>query len=175
MNDFSKSIGEEQEGYEEAKSKTQIKKEMLALQEFGTSLTQLNAQQLSQLPLDDQLRKAIDTAKGLKQREAKRRQLQYIGKLMRNIDHTDLQQAYQQMQANDVRANRQHHLIEKWRDDLIREGEKSLKQFINDFPQVDRQQLRQLIRETKKEVSHGKPPTNSRKLFKFIRDLINRN
>lgn len=154
------------------KSKTQVKKEMTALQEFGVSLTDLNAQQLDRLPLEEALRKAIDMAKGLKQRSAKRRQLQYIGKLMRNTNYDELQQAYAEMQELEVQATRQHHLIEQWRDSLIQGDEQVLQGFINDFPQVDRQQLHQLVRAAKQEVSQEKPPASGRKLFRFIRELL---
>lgn len=152
------------------KSKTQVKKEMHALQKLGENLTQLNQEQLATIPLPDNLRLAIVQAQGMK-REARRRQLQYIGKLMRGTDTDEVQSAYDALQEKQSHNARALHLIEKWRDDLIQGDDKVITEFVTAFPDTDRQQLRHLVRGAKQEVSQQKPPAQARKLFKFIRDL----
>lgn len=152
------------------KSKTQVKKEMHALQALGEELTQLNKSQLASMPLPDNLRAAIDQAQGMKKREGFRRQLQYIGKLMRSTETEAIQAAFAELQEKQNRDARSLHLIEQWRDDLINGDDTVITQFVAAFPDTDRQQLRQLVRSAKQEVSQQKPPAQARKLFKFIRE-----
>lgn len=152
------------------KSKTQVKKEMHALQDLGEELTHLNKEQLAALPLSDELRAAIELAQGMKKREALRRQLQYIGKLMRQDETEEIKTAYNQIQEKRNRSARALHLIEQWRDNLIQGDDTVITQFIDQYPTVDRQQLRNLVRGAKQELSQQKPPAQARKLFKLIRD-----
>lgn len=154
----------------EIKSKTAIKNEMHALQELGTALTELSDKQLMQIPLDPLLENAIKEARSIKQREARRRHLQYIGKLMRKTDHTAIAQAYQILKDKDRRYIKQHHQAENWRDRLINEDNAALNSFLQDYPETDIQHIRQLIRTAKKEQQQNKPPAAARKLFKYIRD-----
>lgn len=155
------------------KSKTQVKKEMHALQDLGEELTHLSKEQLASIPLPDNLRAAIEQAQGMKKREGFRRQLQYIGKLMRKTSETeDIQAAFTDLQEQQTRDARSLHLVEKWRDDLIQGDESVVTSFITNFPETDRQQLRHLVRGAKQEVSQQKPPAQTRKLFKFIREQV---
>lgn len=156
----------------QVKSKTQVKKEMHALQKLGEDLTQLNREQLAPIPLPDNLRLAIEQAQGMKKREALRRQLQYIGKLMRSTDTDAIQTAVDTIQQKQKRGARTLHLVEQWRDDLIQGDDQIITDFVTAFPDTDRQQLRHLVSAAKREVSQQKPPAQARKLFKFIRDLV---
>lgn len=170
MNDWYR---DDSEGSEEGpleKSKTQVKKEMHALQKLGEDMMQLNKEQLATIPLPDNLRMAIEQAQGMK-KEARRRQLQYIGKLMRNTEIDAVQNAYDGIREKQNRNARALHLVEQWRDNLIQGDDKAITDFVTAFPDADRQQLRQLVRGAKQEVSQQKPPAQARKLFKFIRDL----
>lgn len=167
MNDWYREDSEE-ESLE--KSKTQVKKEMHALQKLGEDMMQLNKEQLATIPLPDNLRLAIEQAQGMK-KEARRRQLQYIGKLMRNTEIDAIQNAYDGIREKQNRNARALHLVEQWRDNLIQGDDKAITEFVTAFPDADRQQLRQLVRGAKQEVSQQKPPAQARKLFKFIRDL----
>lgn len=156
---------------EEHVSKTQLKREMTALQSLGTSLISLSEEQLSALPLGQSLLDAIVFAKTCNKREALRRQKQYIGKLMRKEDHEAIAQAYEKQVEAHKQGARELKAVESWRDVLISD-QKSLGKFIDQYPAVDRQQLRQLINQATKEKARQKPPAASRKLFRLIRETI---
>ncbi len=154
-----------------AKSKTQVKKAMLALQELGVAITKLSRAQQSRIPLGEELRRAIEQAPNIKSHSAKKRHMQYIGKLMRCAEVEKIQFAYQSVLEDAHRLTRRHHLVETWRDELLGNPQ-ALEEFIRQFPQVDRQQLHHLIREARKEKKASRPPTQARKLFHLIRDTL---
>lgn len=153
-------------------SKSQLKREMLALQELGERLTTFNEEQLAALPLDDKLLAAIRETKNIRKREALRRHFQYIGKLMRAANTEDIVDAVAKLDEQHQRITRLLHVMEKWRDDLIGGGSAEMEAFIEAFPAVDRQELRHLIRGAQQDKRRNKPPTNARKLFRLIRDLM---
>ncbi|WP_086929948.1 ribosome biogenesis factor YjgA [Agarilytica rhodophyticola] len=161
---------EPQEFEEEIKSKTQVKKEMLALHELGISISKLTREQQAKIPLDDKLREMIEQAPTIKSNSAKKRHMQYIGKLMRSEDIDAVSQAYESVIQQSHQAVQQHHTIERWRDVLIAGDNRDIQRYIESFPNTDRQQLRQLIRAAQKEIQQSKPPAHARKLFRFIRD-----
>lgn len=155
-------------------SKTQIKKEMQALQNLGVSLLDLSETQLNSLPLSDLTLKALDECRKIKSNSALKRQKQFIGKLMRKEDTETIQAQLDVIKNTQHKEIRQHHLIESWRDQLLEKGTNThLENFINQYPQCDRQQLRQLVTKAQREVGRDAPPANTRKLFKFIRDTLN--
>ncbi len=154
------------------KSKSQIKREMTAAQDLGKDLVGLTASILNDVPLDDTLREAIMQARVMKHREGYRRQLQYIGKLMRSADIEAIEATIAKHQQKDVEQVHFLHLAEKWRDRLLDEGDKAVNEFLNDHPDADRQYLRQLLRAALKDKKENKPPANARKMFKYLRELI---
>ncbi len=165
-NDFPEFSPEE----EEPKSKSAVKREMTALQKLGEELVNLSPAKLAKIPMPEQLAEAVMLARRLKNREGKRRQLQYIGKIMRVIDSEAIQQALESFH-HDSLAFRQHfHRLENWRDRLISEGDRAMEDLLVDMPELDRQHLRQLIRQAQKEVSQNKPPAAARKLFQYLRE-----
>lgn len=155
----------------EFKSKSQLKRESLALQELGEELVKLSEQALAKLPLDDELAKAIHLAQSISSRSALRRQLQYIGRLMREGDVEPIQKALAVMQHQDQKANAEFHRLEKWRDRLIAEGDAALAELLAVFPQADRQHLRHLLQKAQQELKAAKPPQAARALFRYLRDL----
>lgn len=157
---------------EEGKSKTRLKKEMLALQELGVALTKLSPEKLALIPMSDSLRTAIGEASAIKKNGAIRRYMQFIGKLMRNDDSDAIVAAYEEMQINERNAARKVHLVEEWRDALILGDKEKLDHFLELYPHCDRQQLNQLIRNSQKEATQQKNLGSSKKLFRFLRDLI---
>ncbi len=154
----------------EEKSKSQLKREAHALQELGEQLIAMKPADLVDLPLPDNLAQAISDARGM-QRGALKRQRQYIGKLMRDIDPEPIQTALDLRSQQAMEQNRQQHKFEEWRDRLIQEGDKALGEALETFPTADRQQLRQMIRQARKEAEQNKPPRTSRNLFRYLRDL----
>jgi len=161
----------DEEGEEQVKSKTQIKREMEELQVLGGKLIKLGSSQLEKIPMDEPLTAAIHEASNIKHREGLRRHMQFIGKLMRSNDHEAISEAYERIMGQGQENAKALQLCELWRDRLLK-NPKAISDFINDFPTDDIQLLRQLVRNAQKEVSQQKPPTNSRKLFKFLRENI---
>jgi ribosome-associated protein len=154
------------------KSKTKVKQEMHELQDLGKQLTELNPSRLAEIPMDADLRDAIETLHRIKSREAKRRQLQFIGKLMRSADSEAIEAVLQKHKEKDQQHLRFDRMAEDWRARLLEQGNPSLSEFFNEYPNADHQQLRTLIRESNKEISQQKPPTNQRKLFRYLRDFF---
>ena len=153
----------------EPPSKSERKRQMQDRQKLGENLTKLNPQQLDTIPLDAALLDAIADYHRFKQHEARRRQMQFIGKLMRNVDVDVIEHAYQLTQAGSEASRKRQHELEWWRDRLIDEGDAALNDVVIAFPQLDRQVIRQLVRESLKEKKQNKPPAASRKLFQYLR------
>lgn len=160
-----------EDDFEPIKSKTQIKAEMAALQVLGQKLTLLKPAQLAEVPLGEDLIHAIKESYNITQREAKRRHLHYIGKLMRKEDAEAIQYAIDQFDSSSKRFAQEIHRVENWRDRLITQGKTALTEFIESHPGVDVQQLRQLVRNAQKDLSHNKNTGAAKKLFRFIREL----
>ncbi|HCU65720.1 MAG TPA: ribosome-associated protein [Rheinheimera sp.] len=157
---------------EEGKSKTQIKKEMQALQELGEELVALSAANRAKLPLDAELLDALQLAdKLVRKHEALRRHIQFIGRLMRTRDLEPLQRALAVVRNTNQAATRKFHLVEDWRDKLIASND-ALTEFVAEYPEVDVQQLRTLIRNAKKEQEKNQPPKAFRELFQLIKPFI---
>lgn len=152
-------------------SKSQIKREMIALQHLGKKLTDLKPEQLKKMPIGEDLLKAVQESANIQQREAKRRHLHFIGKLMRSEDAEAIQYALDQFDSSSLRYAQEIHLIEVWRERLIAGDKTSLTAFIEEKPNVDVQSLRQLIRNAQKDLSQEKNTGAAKKLFKFIRAL----
>lgn len=152
------------------KSKSQIKREMQALRDLGKELVDLPVSVLKKIDLSEAVYEAVRLAQGLK-REALRRQLQHIGKLLREEDEAAIRQALAQIaqpQRDEVRAL---HEIEHWRDRLINGDDEIINQLVDRFPSAERQQLRTLVRNARKERELDKPPKSSRLLFKYLKEL----
>lgn len=154
------------------KSRTQVKKEMQELQDFGVKLVELTDKQFQKIPLEGQLLDAISEARGMKHREGRRRQLQFIGKLMRTAELDDIKAAYEKILNAGQHSVRLHQIAEDWRDRLLAGDKNDFQNFVSEFPDVEIQYLRQLIRNAQKEASQKKPPASARKLFKMIRELV---
>ncbi len=159
---------------EETKSKSQIKREMKDLRSLGEELVGLSENRLSELPLNNALREAITLAKNIKAHGGRKRQLKFIGKLLRgNSDDTDaILQSLQLQREKERRAATLFHHVERWRDRLLEEGDLALEALLQDYPQADRQQIRILIRNARKESKAGKSPAAARNLFRQLRELI---
>lgn len=152
------------------KSKSQVKREMTALQKLGEQLIDMNDKQLATIPLEEKLLDAIHEARKMPHREARRRHLQFIGRVMRETNHEEIQAAVDKLQARSDQYIHRQHQIERYRDLLI-EGDKQIFQtLVTSCPGIDVQRLRQLVRAAQKEREENQAPANARKLFGFIRD-----
>ncbi len=153
-------------------SRSQRKRDVSALQDIGEILVDLPAPQLAKIPLDASLSDAVYAARQLKTREAKRRQLQYIGKLMRDVDVQAIQDALSKIQSKDKQTQAQFHQIERWREKLINDGDPALEALLNIAPDTNRQELRQLIRKAKQDREAHKKSGAETQLFRLLRDLL---
>ncbi len=152
-------------------SKTRLKKESQQLQELGEKLTQLNETQLIELSLDDELLDSVKIAKKMKPSNSRRRQIQFIGKLIRNRDPEALINTFEQIAKERENHVQVHHLCEHWRDRLI-DSVDDLQVFLEQYPNADRQQIRQLVRNAQNEKKASKPPTSARKLYTLLKSEI---
>jgi ribosome-associated protein len=159
------------EADEEPPSKTQRKKEMTALQDLGEELTRLNDAQLAEVPLPETLREAIVEARRITKHEGKRRQMQYIGRLMRTIDVAPVREKLASWNGVSRDATALLHRIERWRDRLL-EDETAIQEFIAAHPRSDLQRLRSLLRAINKERAENKPPRQYRELFRMLRETL---
>lgn len=151
-------------------SKSQKKKDATALQKIGIKLVLLPPSKLDKLPLTDGLRQAIDDAKIIKTHEAKRRQAQLIGKLIRAADHEEIIKAYELILADENSQTAFFKEWEQWRDKLVSGGNEELTDFLNKHEGVDVQQLRKLIKKGREEKISGKPAGALKALFRFLRE-----
>lgn len=156
---------------EREESKTQRKKQMLALQHIGEILVKLPAVQLAKVPMDERLADAIHHARTLKTHEAVRRQMQFIGRIMRDTDIAPLEAALDKIQVKDQTSKSQFHQLERWRDKLIAQGDAVLPDFLLKYPQADTQQLRQFIRNAQHDEKVGKNSGASTALFRYLKTL----
>lgn len=152
-------------------SKTEMKRIVTELQVLGEKLVALPERELQRIPIDEQLLEQIHIAQKIKHKEGRRRQLQFIGKLMRKLDCDPIAAAIQELEDGHKKLSREFHRLEQWRDELVVEGDPAITRFLAEYPAADRQHLRQLIRTAQKEASQEKPPAHKRKLFRYIREL----
>jgi ribosome-associated protein len=154
------------------KSKSQVKREMHALQALGERIVDMNEKQLANIPLSEAMLDAIYIARKMPPKEARRRQIQFIGRLMREGDHEAIQAAVDKMQnRSDQHIHRQHQ-VERYRDLLIENDKNAFQQLVTSYPGMDVQHLRQLIRSAQKEKEENKPAASARKLFAYIREQM---
>ena len=151
-------------------SKTKLKAEADAQQELGVKLVALPNSKLAQLDLPERLVDAINEAKRITANGATRRQKQYIGSLMRDIDVAPIVEQMEKWEGKNTAENAYFHNLERWRARLIEE-EGALSEFMAQHPNVDSQQIRTLIRNARREASLTKPPKSSRELFKLLREI----
>ncbi|UZD67014.1 ribosome biogenesis factor YjgA [Marinobacter sp. AN1] len=158
---------------ESIKSKSQLKREMHALQDLGKRMMDLSDDQLTGLPMSETLKAAIVESRRIHQHEARRRHLQYVGKVIRNeVDPEALRRAVEAFDAGSEEHTRRHHLAERWRDRLIEEGNPAVSGFVEQCPATDVQHLRNLLRNAQKDVKTGKNTGQARKLFRYLRECI---
>ena len=152
----------------EEKSKSQLKREMHELQELGEALVKLSDKELSKIPLPEQLVDPIALARRITANGGKRRQLQYIGKLMRRVDVEPIRRAYDEMQHGHRTAARKHQQTEKLRDQLVNGDSGTLDTVLSTYPALDRQQLTHLVRQAQKERELAKPASSAKKIFQLL-------
>jgi len=149
-------------------SRSQNKREVEALQQLGAALVDLAPAQLDSIALPDALAAAVREAQRIRSHEARRRQLQYIGKLMRSVDPEPVRAALAAIAGQSAAARARHRRLEDWRARLI-DDDGALTEFAAGHPGADLQALRALIRNARRELAEGRPPRAQRELFRVLR------
>jgi ribosome-associated protein len=152
-------------------SKSQLKRDAHALQQLGVALLEIPEQDWLTLNLPETLVRALRDAKQTPSHGARKRQLQFIGKLMRNIDPEPVQRYFERLRLDTRQQAQRQHALEDWRDRMLAQGDSAIDAYLSDHPGADRQQLRQLVRQAKKEQAGNKPPRSSRALFRYLREV----
>ena len=154
-------------------SKSHTKREAEALQKLGTDLIKLTDHELKHIPLDDELLEAILLARRIqKKHEGFRRQLQFIGKLMRQRDPNPIQTALNDLKGQHQQATVAFHELEQWRDRIVKEGPAAIDALVEQYPQANKTELLALYQEHLQQQQHNKPPMASRRIFVVLRKLL---
>jgi len=151
-------------------SKSQRKRDAHELLDLAKKLISMPEARLKRMPMDNDLRDEVEFARNIRPHGARKRQLMTVGKMLRKRDTDELTDAVNDIDQKNRRVNARFHHIEAWRDRLIEGTDQDLTALLEQTPDINVQTLRQLIRNAKKEVKLGKPPTASRKLFKLLRE-----
>jgi ribosome-associated protein len=165
-------------------SRTELKKESAELQKLGEALLTLRGDLYERLDLPESLHTGLEELKRITNFEGRRRQSQYVGKLMRQLEPETLQavrDALEEQRSGSAQQTLALHAAEKWRDDLIASDD-AVQAWIAAHPDTDTQQLRALVRQARKdaaptrdEVSRGEAPRRSRayrEIFQIVRDIL---
>ncbi len=152
-------------------SKTRRKREARNLQDVGAALVELSEEQLKRLGLPENLFDAVLACKDITKHEARRRQIQYIGRIMRDVDSAPIAEQLRAIESPSKRDTALLHLGEKWRQSMIEDAE-AIARFAREFPHADQDHLRNLVRGAQEEKRASKPPKKFRELFHAVNDLI---
>ncbi len=154
-------------------SKTQLKQQADALHAMGRTLVGLTAAALKTIPMSEDLADAVKLAQRIdKKKEGYRRQLQLVAKLIRQGDPEPIGEAIALLNAKQRQSNQAFHALEQVRDDLIKGGDDAIQTLLAKHPDMDRQRLRQLIRQANKQAEQAKPPKASREIFQYLKEFM---
>lgn len=165
---------EEEIQYAVRPNKSQLKRDMQALQDLGDKLTGLKDDVLEGFGFTERTLAAIVECRKIRKGGARNRQLKYIAKRLSAEDTTAASAHFDEMKSRQLAENRHFHQLEQLRDRLIAEGDQFLGELLDEHRDLDRQQLRQLVRAGKKEQETGKPAGAGRKLFRYLRESLER-
>ncbi|QXP82875.1 ribosome biogenesis factor YjgA [Methylococcus sp. ANG] len=154
------------------RSHAKMKRESAELLELGRELVLLPRESLDRLTLPEPVAEAVRLGRTISAHGALKRQIKYIGKLLRQIDADPIRGALDDIKSDSATAARRQHCIERWRDRLIAEGDEAVNALMGEFPGADRQLLRKLVRGAREERDQAKPPRHARQLFQEIRRLL---
>jgi len=156
-------------------SRSQQRREALAIFELAETLAALSDAQLARVPLADELRDEVRRAGAITSHIARKRQTQYLAKQLRKVDDADLDLVRAALEHDRTQAHHETaelHRLESWRERLIAEGDAALDELLALHPSADRQHLRQLARNAKAEREGNKPLHSYRELFRALRELF---
>ena len=160
-----------EENHEHALSKTRRKQQMHDLQHLGERIATLSDDKLTELDLPERLVDAVHELRRIHKHGAQRRQMQYIGKLMRDVEPGPIVAKLEAWDGVSAQHTAWLHRIERWRDRLLEEHD-ALTELLADHPDVDIQHLRSLIRNAQREKELNKPPKSYREIFQVLREIM---
>lgn len=152
-------------------SRSQKKREAQDIKALASRLIALKPAKLAQVPLDEQLVDEIERARNIRSNVARKRQLQYVAKLLRRGDVTPLEEALASFDDAARQLTARQHRSEAWRDHLIEAGDPAVGELIEKRRDADAQAIRQLVRNARREAGRNKPPAAARSLFRLLREL----
>jgi ribosome-associated protein len=152
-------------------SKTRRKKQMSDLQDVGAELVALSAEQLARIEMPDNLREAVVEARRFTKHEARRRQIQYIGRIMRDIDAGPIVEQLAALKAPSKRQTALFHVAERWRTELLADPE-NIARFVREFPEADPHRIRALVDDAREEKRTARPPKQFRELFHVLTAIV---
>ncbi len=152
-------------------SKTRRKRQMTDLQRLGAALVELSPEQLARLGLPESLHEAVLACKGFNKHEAIRRQMQYIGRIMRNLDAGPIAEQLAGLQGPSKRQTALFHVAEKWRDDLLADPDAILR-FEREFPHANAHRVRALLAAAHDERAAKRAPKHVRELFHAVNAAV---
>ena len=167
-----KKFGEEgtyEDEWADEKSKSEVKRELLALKELGKELLSLPVKDLDKLNLSERLYEALMKAQDMK-KGALKRQTATIGGFMVYEDHEAIKESIEKIRQEHNGQIKQFHQLEQWRDELLVGDNEVMSTLRNEFENFDMQHVRQLVRNANKEAKAEKPPKSSRVLFKYLQE-----
>ena len=143
---------------------------MDGLKELGDRLTELSPDHLAKID-NDQVREAVEAARKITKGNARKRQIQYIAKLLSRIDVGPIRNIVETLDASSAAYIQKFHQLESWRERLVDGSSEALSEVLDTFPHADRQQLRHLVRKACDERKIGQQTTHFRRLFQFLKAL----
>lgn len=168
-------VTESNQSDESSPSRSQQRREALAILHLAERLVAMKPAELDRLPLPDSLREQVAETQAITSHIAHKRQLQFLAKHMRREDD-EMLDTIRQLVDHDKGASRREaaelHAVERWRDRLLNEGDSALGELLEQHPHADRQHLRQLMRQGHEEHLRNKPPRAQRELFRALRELL---
>jgi ribosome-associated protein len=152
-------------------SRSQRRRDALEVKSLAARLIGLAPSRLARLPLDESVRAAIAEARRIRSNVARKRQLQFVAKLLRRTDEEPIAQALEAFENDARQLSARQHRVEAWRDHLLANGDAALGDLLQQRHGADAQAIRQFIRTARNEAARGKPPAAARALFRLLRDL----
>ena len=152
-------------------SKSERKRQMTRLQDLGAALVKLSPEQLARIEMPESLREAILDCRRFTKHEAVRRQMQYIGRIMRDLDAGPIADQLSQMLAPSKAQTAVFHRAEHWRTQILAEPD-AVARFVREFPEADPHRLRELAEDAREEKRTSKPLRSYRELFHVLNALL---
>jgi ribosome-associated protein len=152
-------------------SKSQRRRDALELKALARDLIAMSPSRRARVPLDEPLRAAIDEARRIRSNVARKRQLQYVAKLLRHLDAEPILAAIEALENDSRQLTARHHRAEAWRDHLLESGDDAVGELLAQRRGADAQAIRQCIRKARVEAERDRPPAASRALFRLLREM----